>query len=240
MASGRKNYFRHSFNAFEDEKIQKCIELLGYEGYAYYFILIELLAKQCENEFKNPIRIHPQTLRIIWRKQTKSCKKVLTKLQQSGLFVVTFTESFIELDIPNLVKYMGKYTTKSSPNVSNKKKIKEKKINIEKNDFKDQAIEVLEYLNAKRKEVLPNSKGFKPVESNLKGIITLLKEKNTIEEIKFVLDNKIKDPYFIDSEYKYYTPETLFRKSKYYKYNAEQPIIDTNDHVRNLFDEKFN
>jgi len=127
MASGKKNYFRHSFNAFEDEKIQNAIALLGYEGYAYYFILIELLAKKCDAEFKNPIRIHQQSLRNVWRKQSKSCNKVVKKLQESGLFVATFSESFIEFDIPNLSKYMGKYTIKKSPNTPNKKKRKEKK-----------------------------------------------------------------------------------------------------------------
>jgi len=125
MANGRKNYFRHSFSAFEDEKIQKAISLLGYEGYAYYFILIEMLARQCENEFKNPIKIHQQSLRNVWRKQTKSCKKVVEKLQESGLFVATFKESFVEFDIPNLSKYLGKYTNKNLPNASNKSKVNE-------------------------------------------------------------------------------------------------------------------
>jgi hypothetical protein len=152
MASGRKNYFRHSFNAFEDEKIQNAVDKLGYEGYAYYFILLEILAKQCENEFKNPIRIHQQTLRTVWRKQSKSCKKVVTKLQESGLFVATFNESFVEFDIPNLQKYLGKYTTKNDPNASNKKKrkeIKEKEIKKEqKSKFDLEEI----YANYPRKE----------------------------------------------------------------------------------------
>lgn len=133
MASGKKNYFRHSFNAFEDEKIQNIIEKLGYEGYAYYFILIELLAKQCEHEVKNPIRIHQQSLRIVWRKHAKSCIKVVEKLVESGLFVATFNESYIEFDIPNLAKYLGKYTNKNIPNTPNKRKeneIKEKKIKV--------------------------------------------------------------------------------------------------------------
>jgi hypothetical protein len=139
MASGKKNYFRHSTGAFEDEKIQRAISLLGYEGYAYFFILLEVLAKQCENEFKNPIRIHKQTLKNVWRKQSKSCDKVLTKLEESGLFVVTkwsesdykvdtFLKSLYEIDIPNLAKYMGKYESKLPPNSPNKRKEKENKI----------------------------------------------------------------------------------------------------------------
>jgi len=114
--------------AFEDDKIQRAVDLLGYEGYAYYFILLEVLARQCADEFKNPITIHQQTLRTVWRKQSKSCKKVIEKLQESGLFVATFNGNFIEFDLPNLSKYLGKYTTKNSPNSPNKKKVKESKI----------------------------------------------------------------------------------------------------------------
>lgn len=128
MASGKKNYFRHSTSAFEDEKIQKCIQLLGYEGYAFYFILIELLAKQCENSFKNPITLHQQSLRIVWRKQEQSCKRVVKKLEESGLFVATFRESFIDFDIPNLEKYMGFYSNKIESKPSKEKKIKESKV----------------------------------------------------------------------------------------------------------------
>lgn len=129
MASGKKNYFRHSNNSFEDEKIQKCIDLLGYEGYAYYFILLEILAKKCEESYHNPITIHQQTLRNVWRKQTKSCIKVVEKLQESGLFVATFRKSFVEFDIPNLSKYLGTYQSKFSSNSPNKRKEKEKKEN---------------------------------------------------------------------------------------------------------------
>jgi hypothetical protein len=129
LASGKKSYFRHYNDAFNDAKIQKAIELLGYEGYAYYFILIELFAKHCENEVKNPIVIHQQTVRILLRKSQQSCNKVVTKLQESGLFVVTFRESLYEFSVPNLTKYLGKYDTKFPPNAPNKRKEKEIKEN---------------------------------------------------------------------------------------------------------------
>ena len=145
MANGKKNYFRHSFFAFEDEKIQMAIEKLGYEGYAYYFILLELLAKSCENEFKNPITIHKQSLKIVWRKQSKSINKVITKLQESGLFVATFKGNFIEFDIPKLKKYLGKYEIKNQSNSPNKKKrkeIKEKEIKVPYNPLEKAAYKI--------------------------------------------------------------------------------------------------
>lgn len=226
MASGRKNYFRHSFNAFEDEKIQNAIDKLGFEGYAYYFILIELLAKKCDEKIINPIPIHIQSLRNVWRKQSKSTKKVIEKLQESGLFVATFNGNFVEFDIPNLSKYLGKYQTKNSPNTPNKRKenkIKENKIKKEeKQSFSDLALEILEHLNAKRKELLPNAKGFS--KSHLKEIQARINDGATREDLIFVIENKALDPFFIDSQYKYYRPQTLFNKTKYNNYISEQPL----------------
>ena len=155
LASGKKNYFRHYHNAFEDEKIQKAIDLLGYQGYAYYFILLELLAKKCEETHHNPIIIHQQTLRKVWRKQTKSCKKVIEKLQQSGLFVATFNESFVEFDIPNLLKYIGSYSSKFPSNTPNKRKEKEIK---EKEIKKDTSKEVSKNPSAKKQSIKKKQK----------------------------------------------------------------------------------
>lgn len=202
MASGKKNYFRHSFNAFEDEKIQMAIDKLGYEGYAYYFILIELLAKQCEAEYKNPIRIHQQSLRIVWRKQSQSCKKVITKLQESGLFVATFKESFIEFDIPNLSKYLGKYSIKNPPNTPNKKKRKEKK---RKESILPPFEVIIDHLNA----VLRTS--FRHTTAKTKNLIQArFNEGFTEKDFRLVVEKKNKDWCGDAKMHKYLRPETLF------------------------------
>ena len=133
MASGKKNYFRHSFFAIEDEKIQSVIDEMGFEGYGYFFSLLELLGRKCSESVENPITLHQQSLRSLWRKQSKSCRKVVEKLSKSGLFVATFTESFVEFDIPNFSKYLGRYANKNEPNCPNKrkeKKIKENKTKL--------------------------------------------------------------------------------------------------------------
>lgn len=127
MASGKKNYFRHYSSASEDDKIQSIIDSMGFEGYAYYFILVEMCARKCSDNYHNPITFHLQSFRNVWRKQSKSCVKVLKELSKSGLFLVTFRENFVDVDIPNLSKYMGKYESKSDPNPSKESKGKESK-----------------------------------------------------------------------------------------------------------------
>lgn len=222
MASGKKNYFRHSTSAFEDEKIQKCIQLLGYEGYAFYFILVELLAKQCENSFKNPITLHQQSIRIVWRKQQQSCEKVIRKLEESGLFVATFRESFVDFYIPNLEKYMGFYTNKSDPNTPKESKIKEKKVKESKENItppKKAAtsitgeVEVLNYLNT------VSGKSYKPIERNFKFIRSVLKN-FTVDEAKAVVDLKQSQWAHSEEMAKYIRPETIFG-SKFESYLQE-------------------
>lgn len=222
MASGKKNYFRHSTSAFEDEKIQKCIQLLGYEGYAFYFILVELLAKQCENSFKNPITLHQQSIRIVWRKQQQSCEKVIRKLEESGLFVATFRESFIDFDIPNLEKYMGFYTNKNDPNASKESKRKEKKIKESKEKITPpkkaaasttDEVDVLNYLNT------VSGKSYKPIERNFKFIRSVLKN-FTVDEARAVVDLKQSQWAHSEEMAKYIRPETIFG-SKFESYLQE-------------------
>lgn len=247
MASGRKNYFRHSSTAFEDEKIQIAIEKLGYEGYAYYFILIELLARKCENEFKNPIRIHQQSLRNVWRKQSKSCIKVVRKLEESGLFLATFNENFIDFDIPNLAKYMGRYTIKNPPNTPNKSKIKEKKVKEKKEKemepevpkipikkISDQIMELwnmgankldlpkIKVLNAERKRKLDKALSeFKTIE-DWKRIFNVASTKG------FERDGQ--EPFIPNWDY-------IFRNGNYLKFYEEYEILFKPQSKENLQDE---
>jgi uncharacterized phage protein (TIGR02220 family) len=152
MASGKKNYFRHSFFASEDAKLQSVVDSMGFEGYGFYFSLLELCGRQCADEVKNPIVFHIQTIRKVWRKNTESTKKVLKKLEESGLFLVTFSEHSVSLDIPSFGKYLGKYDS-NSPNKRKEKEIKEKK--IKENEIAPSALVEIEPIV---KKILPEVK----------------------------------------------------------------------------------
>jgi hypothetical protein len=127
MASGKKNYFRHNFNAHEDPKIVRLMNKHGLAGYAMFFILIEIYARQCENEFKESITINKRTLRQSWRKVGPTCDQGLADLQAMLLLRYTSDEQSYNIEIPNIVKYLGKYESKLPPNTPNKRKEKESK-----------------------------------------------------------------------------------------------------------------
>lgn len=82
------------------------------------------------------------------------------------------------------------------------------------NKYAQDALEVLSYLNRKTEKRYRITK----------HIEARLKEGRTVEDCKRVIDNKIKDPYFIDNP-KYLNPETLFRPSNFDKYVNESSAI---------------
>lgn len=237
MASGKKNYFRHSFFASEDQKIQSVIDSMGFEGYGYYFSLLELCGRQCSEEMKNPIVFHIQTVRKIWRKNSESTKKVLRKLEESGLFLVTFSEHSVSLDIPTFGKYLGRYES----NAPNKRKEKEIKVNESKEAplaltapkvithknppvkksrpplFEVEPLQLEEDIEASHDAItvltMLNTicfSAFRPSKSSLKPINARLNEKYSLEDFKKVIECKNKE-WSVKPDMKIYLrPSTLF------------------------------
>lgn len=129
MANGKKNYFRHSFTARNDERIQDVIEKFGPAGYYYWFALIELCAEQASCEIKKTYVFHPRILIKELRCHTNKLRVILEYLQSTRLILLDYNEKHIEVGIPNLSKYMGKYTNKIDSNTSNKTKLNKTKLN---------------------------------------------------------------------------------------------------------------
>lgn len=250
MASGKKNYFRHSFFASEDPKLQRVIETMGFEGYGYYFSLIELCGRQCTDEMKNPVLFHVNTIRKVWRKNTESTKKVLRKLEESGLFLVTFSEHSVSIDIPSLGKYLGRYDS-NMPNKRKEKEIKEKettspsalseivpvpKKNLPKAQTQETPKTILFEAEAPSLEIVSEIsqdasnaltllntlcfKSFMPVKGNMKHINARLKEGYKLEDFRKVIQFK-QEQWGNDPKMRaYLRPETIFG-GKFDSYLAE-------------------
>lgn len=131
MASGKKNYFRHSFFARNDIKLLELRELVGVGFYFYYFSLLEQCGEQSESELKEKYVFHNSTIRKLWSVNLEKCRTISTHLNAVGLLEFKKLENSFEFTIPNLAKYLGRYESKFPSNSSNKikeNKIKENKI----------------------------------------------------------------------------------------------------------------
>ena len=139
MASGKKNYFRHSFGAHNDEKLVKIIEKYGMAGYAYFWIILELCGEQASENVPEKFIFHQRTLLSNLLVRKDKLHSYLVTTTQLLLINATIDGTIIELCIPNLAKYLGKYSNKNTSNTPNKRKEnkrKEKEIKTNDTDLK--------------------------------------------------------------------------------------------------------
>lgn len=138
MASGKKNYFRHSMNARNDHKLRTFMDSFGRnwrDGYFYFFTLLELCGNDAQ-EGKIEHTFHKKTLRELWGVSAQGVHDVCTRCTQSALVMCKVDANHVTFSLPNLLNYTGRYDSKA-PN-------KENKINKEKKEEKASPVVVLE------------------------------------------------------------------------------------------------
>lgn len=135
MASGKKNYFRHSINMRKDPKVVSLISNHGKEAYFHWMILVEMCAEfAIDNGY-------PIDEIFIFHKRT-ICSELMVTPQRLGGHLLAIQSSLlgdlvatgerVEIKFPKLRKYIGRYENKNdsnSPNKRKEKEIKEKEIN---------------------------------------------------------------------------------------------------------------
>ena len=127
MASGKKNYFRHSFFARNDIKLRLLRDSVGVGFYFYYFSLLELCGEYSCEESSNHFEFHNSVIRSLWGVNLKKSERVASVMHSVGLLFFEKRENTFYFEVPNLVKYLGKYETKLDPNTPNKRKENKRK-----------------------------------------------------------------------------------------------------------------
>ena len=143
MASGKKNYFRHSAAARRDTKIVNLIAKYGKQAYFHYFILVEMCAEKALDDELNGDEEFTFHKRIVCNELIVTPQKLALHLApinefQLGHAVVDGDE--VKIKFPKLPKYLGRYGSKFTSNSTNKRKENEIKENERKeseigNDF---------------------------------------------------------------------------------------------------------
>ena len=129
MASGRKNYFRHSFFARNDIKMRHLRDQLGVGFYFYFFSLLEQCGEASCESLKENYEFHDSIIRDLWGVNLKKCVHVASVMSAVGLLLFEKREKTFYFEIPNFAKYLGKYESKLQTNTSNKRKEKKRKEN---------------------------------------------------------------------------------------------------------------
>jgi len=145
MASGKKNYFRHSFFARNDIKLKLLRDKIGVGYYFYFFTLLEQCGEASSDELQEIYTFHDSTIRSLWGVNLKKSERVANEMASVCLLEFKKVKNTFTFKIPNLSKYLGQYETKSPSNMSNKRKEKERK-------EKESEIEIPEIQKPKKKK----------------------------------------------------------------------------------------
>lgn len=131
MASGKKNYFRHSFFARDDLKLRMLRDEIGTGFYFFYFSLLELCGTQCEDKAKTYFEFHESQIRQLWDIKPARCQYYATAMDACCLLKFKKAGKTFQFTIDNFPKFLGKYQNKNktkTPNKRKENKIKENKI----------------------------------------------------------------------------------------------------------------
>jgi len=107
-------WFKHMTRSNRDEKLTRVKDEFGLEGYGLYWLILEIIAEQMNENNKTFVEFSVKTWRTFTGFSTKKLKKYLTFFSELKLFFVEFSQNSIKIDCPNLLKYRDEYSRKKN------------------------------------------------------------------------------------------------------------------------------
>lgn len=114
-------YFRHDCNASDDIFIASLYEKFGHKGYAFWFLLVELMTNKMSTFGEQEVNIHWTTVRRKLKTTQPIAEEFLTFCQTNGQLTFTKCSTSVQLFSPNISKLIGKIDVRED----NKRKTKE-------------------------------------------------------------------------------------------------------------------
>ena len=114
MAVGNKKFFRHHNQARRDSKIVQLIIEYGKDAYFHFFALVEMCSEKSTecSVLPEKFSFHRRVVATELYTQNAKLKAHLNALKAVGLIDFEFEENNVNVSIPNLYKYLGKYIPK--------------------------------------------------------------------------------------------------------------------------------
>jgi hypothetical protein len=128
-------WFKHFSASYDDEKLSKMTDLLGMEGYGFWWRTLEVVAEKMDETDNCSCAFSAKKWGHYFGFSAKKFEKFARIFEEIGLLSVEISENFIKISIPNLLKYKDNWTLKKGrDSVVNSKKVRpidtEEDINI--------------------------------------------------------------------------------------------------------------
>lgn len=109
-------WFKHMTSSWEDQKLSAAIDELGLEGYGFWWRMLEIIAKQLDEGGTTNCSYSSRKWGEFFGISAKKFEKFAGIFKKFEIFQVNFSEKYIEVNIPNLLKYKDEWTRKKAKN----------------------------------------------------------------------------------------------------------------------------
>lgn len=103
-------WFKHYSDALDDPFIQDLMDRFSHMGYAVWFGLIEIIAKENKNSITGKLSISPTYLRRKLRTSPAKLREVFDYCQTSGKLLVNFSENNWDFNFTKIAEIKDNYT----------------------------------------------------------------------------------------------------------------------------------
>ena len=104
-------WFKHYSNSHKNLKFQRLINKFGWQGYAFWWVLVELIAEQGDNYVLKSEKNWKNYVKTCLKIDEKNLKMLLNCLKKSGLIDPEALSDGI-ISIPQLKEYCDDYSNK--------------------------------------------------------------------------------------------------------------------------------
>ncbi len=109
-------WFKHFSDAAHDEVLSELIDEFGAEGYGAFWLIIEAITTQIQDDPRDYVRYSEKKWRKITDISTKKFRKLLSFLQESGKLLVKNSvknnNNYLEIKVPKILQIADEYTKK--------------------------------------------------------------------------------------------------------------------------------
>ncbi len=109
-------WFKHMTCSFNDERLSAIVDMLGMEGYGFWWRILEIVAEKLDESGDYSCSFSAKKWGNFFGFSAKKFEKFVRIFQKFELFEVEFFENAITVSIPKLLKYRDEYSKKKGRN----------------------------------------------------------------------------------------------------------------------------
>lgn len=106
-------WFKHMTASADDEKLSMLMDAHGLEGYGFWWRVVEIIAKNVSEKGGTSVSYSAQKWARIVGIRSDKFRRIAEECASLRLFQLNSHDNYIEIDIPNILKFRDEYTRKS-------------------------------------------------------------------------------------------------------------------------------